>query len=480
MANYFDLDKIIAVREINAAVINISGRQRMLSQRAALFALRLVLNQDYSTCQKWQQEMLVAVDLMEKSHQGLLQGDIAMKLPGHPSKAVKKMYFEAPVFLDQQIRDYISQVRALAKVNFTELTIENPHLEYILRVSATSLVEGLEAVVSQYQKESDAYEFNIEVQQIQLYKKSCQAKAMAEAKTQELEEALQNLQRTQAQLIQAEKLSSIGEMVAGVAHELNNPISFIYCNLHHASDYVQYLVELHKLYQEYYSDLHPVIQAKIEAVDLDFWLEDLPKVIASMQVGADRLSEIVLSLRNFSRRDQSLSQVVDLHAVIDSTLLILQHRLKAHGDCRGLEIVKDYSTLPPVECYPGQMCQVFLNLVSNAIDTLEDIPNHLGCITIRTSISTDNSVVIIQISDNGLGMTPEVKESIFEPFFTTKPSGKGTGLGLSISHQIVVEKHSGVLQCESTPGKGTTFQIEIPVQINQDFCECESQLIKNC
>lgn len=480
MTTSFDLDTIITAREITAAVINISGRQRMLSQRTALLALRLVWTQDGWEQERLRQEMLAAIDLMEKSHDALINGDAAMKLPGQPSKTVQAMYFEAPLYLDRQIRDYITQVRALGQASITELTQENPHLQYILRASATDLLAALEAVVSQYQKESDAALLNVDFQQAHVYQqncKGCMAPAVAQAYAQELERTLDDLRRTQIQLFQAEKLSNIGQMVAGVAHEINNPVNLIYGNLRHASEYVQDLLDLLNVYQQYYGKHYPPVQAKIKAIDLDFLLEDLPKVLDSMQVGAERTRQIVLSLRNFSRSEQSLMQSVDIHEGIDTTLLILQNRLKAFGDRPGIEVVKEYGDLPRIECYAGQLNQVFMNLLSNAIDALEDIPNPSNRITIRTRVNPDCSGIIIQIADNGSGISQDVKAQLFNPFFTTKPLGKGTGLGLSISHQIVVEKHGGILKCESAPGKGTEFWIEIPLQVSQSLSKCESKAV---
>lgn len=474
LALCFDLDKIISVREINAAVINISGRQRMLSQRSALFALRLV-----STPEEWEQEklrekMLTAIDLMEKSHNGLIHGDAELRLPGQPSEQIQSIYFEAPFYLDRQIRHYISQVRALAQIPSLELTLNHPHLITIVKASEKDLLEALEALVSQYQKESDEAQIEVELYQAQLYQESCAATAAAQAHAQELEKALLDLRRTQAQLIETEKLSSIGQMVAGVAHEINNPVSFIYGNLCYASDYVQDLLALLNLYQEYYGKHHPPVQAKIKAIDLDFLLKDLPKVLQSMQVGADRVRQIVLSLRNFSRSDRLLMEAVNLHEGIDGTLLILQNRLKARYHRPTIEVVKDYGDLPSVECYAGQINQVFMNLLSNAIDALEEVPNHLGRITIQTRVNPDHSRIIIRISDNGPGITPDVQSQLFDPFFTTKPIGKGTGLGLSISHQIVVEKHGGSLRCESEPGQGTEFWLELPLQVSRNLSTLKS------
>jgi two-component system, NtrC family, sensor kinase len=476
LATYFNFNEIITAQEINAAVINISGRQRMLSQRAALFALRLVSTPDSSEQERLSQEMLAVAELMETSHRGLINGDAQNKLPGQPSADIQAIYFEAPHYLDQQLCDYVAQVRALAQGERTALTLDNCHLRSILKAAETELLEALEALVIQYQKESDAAVHNLKRQQTQLYQQHCAATAAAQSHAQQLEQTLQDLQRTQEQLIQAEKLSSIGQMVAGVAHEINNPISFIYGNLRYAREYVQNLLDLLHLYQDCYGNSLPPVQAKIQAIDLDFLLKDLPKVLTSMQVGADRVRQIVLTLRNFSRSDQVLMQAIDIHEGIDSTLLILQNRLKARYNRPEIEVVKEYGDLPAIECYTGHLNQVFMNILSNAIDAIEDIPDCTGRITIRTSLNANRTSIIIRIADNGAGMTQEVKEQLFNPFFTTKPCGKGTGLGLSISHQIVVEKHGGNLKCESLPGQGTEFCIEIPLQVSPSLSVIESPI----
>jgi signal transduction histidine kinase len=304
-------------------------------------------------------------------------------------------------------------------------------------------------------------------------------------------QALQALQQTQAQLIQTEKMSSLGQLVAGVAHEINNPINFIYGNLPHASEYAQDLMGLVKLYDATYPHPDPAIAHYQRAIDLDFLMEDLPKMLESMSIGADRIREIVLSLRNFSRLDEAEMKRVNVHEGIDSTLLILQNRLKGTAGQTPIEVVKDYGELPLVECYVGQLNQVFMNILSNAIDALEqynqqrsreDISANPSIITIHTeaipkensdsgSISAIRSIpqsVLISIRDNGSGIPAANQSRLFDPFFTTKPIGKGTGLGLSISYQIVVEKHRGMLKCISEPGKGAEFRIEIPVlQENQ-------------
>jgi PAS domain S-box-containing protein len=304
-----------------------------------------------------------------------------------------------------------------------------------------------------------------------------QAEMQLKQQAENLENTLHELQRTQSQLIQSEKLSSLGQMVAGVAHEINNPINFIHGNLVPATEYTQDLLGLLELYQQHYPNPPSEIEEEIETIDLEFLKIDVVKLLNSMRVGTQRIREIVLSLRNFSRLDEADFKQVDIHEGIDSTLMILQNRLKATPERPEITLVKEYASLPPVECYPGQLNQVFMNILANAIDALEEynqrrsygeVVNSPNCIRVYTENSSDNQV-IIRISDNGAGMTPEVQAKLFDPFFTTKSVGKGTGLGLSISYQIVVEKHGGKLSCQSTLGKGTEFAIAIPiVQENGD------------
>ncbi|WP_348234301.1 ATP-binding protein [Trichocoleus sp. DQ-U1] len=266
-------------------------------------------------------------------------------------------------------------------------------------------------------------------------------------------------------------MSSLGQLVAGIAHEINNPVNFIYGNLAHTDEYTKDLLNLLKLYQHHYSHPVPEIQDEMAAIDLDFLIGDLPKMLTSMKVGAERIRQIVLSLRNFSRLDEAEMKAVDIHEGIESSLLILQNRLKTKPDHPGIQLIKEYGDLPQVECYAGQLNQVFMNLLTNAIDALEErmergeenTKSYIPKICIRTSV-VNSDRVLISIADNGLGMTEAMKKQLFNPFFTTKPVGKGTGLGLSISYQIVVEKHGGQLHCLSEPGQGTEFAIAIPIQ----------------
>ncbi|MGK7927143.1 MAG: PAS domain S-box protein, partial [Spirulina sp.] len=293
--------------------------------------------------------------------------------------------------------------------------------------------------------------------------------AQSQTRAKELENLLTQLQRTQTQLIQSEKMSSLGQMVAGVAHEINNPVSFIHGNLVHADEYMGDLLGLLDLYQDIYPQPHPDICAEIEAIDLDFLKTDLQKLFQSMRVGTDRIGEIVKSLRTFSRLDEAEVKDVDLHDGIDSTLMILKTRLRAQNWRPEIQIVKAYGELPRVQCYAGQLNQVFMNILGNAIDALEErdrdrTPEHIrenpSQIRIQTQRKREN--ILIRISDNGPGMSETTRAKLFDPFFTTKGVGKGTGLGLSISYQIVTEKHHGKLSCTSQPGE-TAFSIEIPI-----------------
>jgi signal transduction histidine kinase len=311
----------------------------------------------------------------------------------------------------------------------------------------------------------------ISIQQAELYKKVHTAMTVQQKKAQELKAALEQLQQIQSQLIQSEKMSSLGQMVAGIAHEINNPVNFIYGNLSHLDCYSQDLMNLVKLYQKRYPDPGVAISQYMENIDLEFLQEDLSKILGSMRIGADRIREIVLSLRNFSRLDESDIKQVDLHEGIDSTLLILKNRLKGKPGYPPIAVEKKYSKLPKVECYVGQLNQVFMNLIANAIDSLEEYNQHRDreemCqnpnkIIIQTELLNSQSVVI-KIKDNGLGIKPEIKSKLFDPFFTTKPVGKGTGMGLSISYQIIVQKHGGSLKCISHPGQGAEFIIKIPL-----------------
>lgn len=310
------------------------------------------------------------------------------------------------------------------------------------------------------------------------------AETQIKQQAEDLETALQKLQRTQMQLVQSEKMSALGQLVAGIAHEINNPVSFIYGNLTHANDYIQDLVRLVQLYQQQYPQPLPPIQELETEIDLEFLIGDLFKLLDSMKIGTQRIREIVLSLRNFSRMDEADMKEVNIHEGINSTLMILEHRIRATPNRPAIQVIKEYSNLPLVECYAGQLNQVFMNILANAIDALEE--SFVICdplrevevastllafsstgqmspqIHIRTQLLEPNKVIIL-IADNGTGMSKEVKQRLFDPFFSTKPIGKGTGMGLSICYQIISQKHCGTLECLSQPGGGAEFVITIPL-----------------
>jgi len=290
-----------------------------------------------------------------------------------------------------------------------------------------------------------------------------QSEARLRQQTQDLEKALRDLQHTQLQLIQSEKMSSLGQLVAGVAHEINNPMNFIYGNLNHARTYIEDLLHLIHLYQQHYAEPVPAIATAIHTIDLPFLLEDLPKLLNSMKVGADRIQTIVSSLSTFSRMDTATVKAIDIHDNLESTLMILQYRLKARGERPAIDVIRDYGDTPLIHCYPGHLNQVFMNILGNAIDALETV---MHChphpqLQITTAIDPDGQLVVT-IADNGPGIPADIQPRLFDPFFTTKSLGKGTGLGLSISYQIVTEIHRGQLRCQSQVGQGTRFTIILP------------------
>jgi signal transduction histidine kinase len=296
-----------------------------------------------------------------------------------------------------------------------------------------------------------------------------QLKQLTDNLEQRVTERTAALKQAQVQLVQQEKLSMLGQLVAGVAHEMNNPISCIISNIRPAQEYVADLTQILQLCQQHYSQLPPTIQDAIAQADLEFLLDDLPKLLNSMQISTERIKDISVSLRNFARADTSVKVKFDVHDGLDTTLLILRHRLKGLGQRPEIKVVRQYASLPKVECYPGQLNQVFMNILANAVDALEDVwqqgkrVNNSLAINICTEMSSPKDVTI-RISDNGIGMTDEVRQRIFDCLFTTKALGKGTGLGLAIAYQIIVEKHGGEIKVNSTLNQGTEFMIVLPLK----------------
>lgn len=282
-----------------------------------------------------------------------------------------------------------------------------------------------------------------------------------------LQQTLRELQLVQTQLIQSEKMSSLGQLVAGIAHEINNPVNFISANLIHANEYIKKLLKLLQRYQEYYPNPVPELQAEVEVNELDFMSNDLPKLLQSMEFGAERIQKIVLSLRMFSRLDEAEMKKVNIHEGIDSTLMILGHRLQTKPNNPDIQVIKEYGNLPLIECYAGQINQVFMNILTNSIDALEEAAKNQKIFTPSITIYTEvinGDRLTIRIADNGSGIPKDFEHRIFDPFFTTKPVGVGTGMGLAISYQIVTEKHHGSLQCVSKLGSGSEFVITIPLK----------------
>ncbi|MFP4220918.1 MAG: response regulator [Phormidium sp.] len=301
---------------------------------------------------------------------------------------------------------------------------------------------------------------------LELYHLNHSLDRQVKERTAELSEALDSLQKAQVQLIQNEKMSSLGQLVAGVAHEINNPVNFIHGNLIHAKEYIADLLELLRLYQENTPDVNPDVQAFAEEIDFEFLKADLPNLVKSMEVGAGRIQGIIKSLKTFSRANETQFESINIHEGIDSTLLILSNRIKAKSFRRDIQVNRVYGNLPLIDCCSGQLNQVFTNILSNAIDALDESASHQPqdwrpCIEIHTAVEGEQAS--ITISNNGATMPAAVQEHLFEPFFTTKPRGKGTGMGLSISHQIITEKHRGQLHCQ-VEGDRVEFVIQIPIR----------------
>jgi two-component system NtrC family sensor kinase len=389
----------------------------------------------------------------------------ALALPSPAQLESANRLLEAEIVERQLAEVAIQKAKEELEIRVEERTAElksqTQHLELTNRLLAAEIVERQLAEAA-LQKAKEELEIRVEERTAEL-----------QSQTQQLEQALSELKQAQSNLIHSEKMSSLGQLVAGIAHEINNPINFIYGNITHTRQYANSLLELVNLYQEQYPNPVPIVQEKIYSVDLDFIISDLPKILTSMKNGAERIFGIVKSLRIFSRHDEAEMKVADIHEGIDSTLMILQSRLNAKPGLWSIQVIKEYGNLPKIDCYPGQLNQVFMNIIANAIDALEDdsrsesiAANEANPRSIKISTKLlDSEVVEIRISNNGPEITESVMKQLFNPFFTTKPVGKGRGLGLSISYQIITVRHQGELQCISAPGKGAEFIIKIPISL---------------
>jgi signal transduction histidine kinase len=331
----------------------------------------------------------------------------------------------------------------------------------ILATSLNRLVEWVGDYTQQLEFARQTLEERVEERTQELRQAQHYLEERVEERTHELQQALQDLKNTQTQLIQTEKMSSLGEMVAGIAHEINNPVNFIYGNIQCAENYFQDLLDLLDLYQQEYPDQNAMIDDKIADMELEFLIKDISKLLSSMKIGSQRIREIVLSLRNFSRLDEAEMKDVDIHEGIDNTLLLLRYKLN-HADAN-IHIIQNYGDLPLISCYPAQLNQVFMNIITNAIDALTECENKEDKDIVITTSKVNEEYLQVGIKDNGIGIAEEVRNKLFDPFFTTKPVGKGTGLGLSICYQII-QKHQGKIEVFSQVGEGTEFLITLPIK----------------
>ena len=382
--------------------------------------------------------------------------------------------FEIPVIFMTALSDTDSKVKGLSLGAVDYITKPFQYEEVMARVRVHLDVQRLTQKLKHQNQtlkleieQRKAFEEQLEQANLVLEDFNHQLEVSVTERTQELSATLQKLGETQAELVQREKLSALGQLVAGIAHEINNPVNFIYGNVSHVCGYTRDLLDLLELYAEHYPSPIADIQEKIEEIDLEFLSIDLPKLIRSMEVGTERILNIVLSLRIFSRLDEAEVKAVDLHECLDSTLLILNSRLKAQSMRKDIAVIREYGELPTVKCYPGQLNQVFMNVLSNAIDALEEqleISTEADWepqLLVKTTLASEDSVSV-HIIDNGTGIPEAIKQKIFDPFFTTKAVGKGTGLGMSISHEIITKKHHGSFVCHDVSPRGAEFVITVP------------------
>jgi signal transduction histidine kinase len=357
-----------------------------------------------------------------------------------------------PIIFITAITDTFNKVKGLNLGAVDYITKPFRYAEVLARIQVHLKIKNLQKV--------------IEDKNIQLKKLTNNLESLVTERTNELEITLNNLKQSQIKLIQSEKMSALGVLTAGIGHEINNPLSFILSNIKPAQEYINDITHIFQLYQKYYPNPVQEIADELKTIEMEFTLEDLSRILKSMQLGSERIQDISVSLRNFSRSDTHTKLLTDLHQGLDSTLLILRHRMKAFDKRPEIKVIKNYGILPKIKCYPGQINQVFMNIIANAIDALEEAWEKQAIQGLEIIISTEDvnaNTISICISDNGLGIPEAIIKRIFAPTFTTKGVGKGTGLGLSISHQIVYDNHQGHLSCVSEVGKGTKFIIELPV-----------------
>jgi two-component system, NtrC family, sensor kinase len=450
--NALQLDK---ERALDAVVINVSGRQRMISQRISLLLLQLAMHPAVAEREMIDQKLQDSLDCLLVNHEGLLHGDMAVNLPGNPSPTILSMHFDAPTQLDRRLRRYVEQVRGFMALRPEHLTLETPDLWKLVTEDVEDLVCAIDTVVSQYQFENESRQAAMMEQLLDLCHRNAQ-QAMV------LEQALADLKQLQTQLIQTERISGLGQIAAGIAHEINNPANFIFANLHHAKDYSDQLLNLIALYDQGADDSQ--IEARQAEIDLSFIQADFPRLLESMETGASRIQKIVADLRTFARLDESEVKTIHLPEAIDSVVLMINHRLtfKANGASQSIELLKDYDgEIPPLCCYAGQLNQVLFHLLNNAIDALRSEVPSQPQIWITTRLKNPQTLEI-RVTDNGPGVPEALQPQIFDPFFTTKPIGQATGLGLSLSHQLM-QSQGGMIRYQ--PGEGATFVLELPIAL---------------
>ena len=442
----------------------------------------------------------IGADFLQTLSDGIAMIDLDTQRPIFVNRALAEMHGYS---LESFIREPLSAIVHPDHYHTLTEILNTLQPDQCIEWDAVSLRQDgssmpIEATVSHYQMNETPYA----VFQVRNSFRSALAYEQADRahikQAPELEQALDALQKTQSQLIQSEKMSSLGQLVAGIAHEINNPINFIYGNIHYAQDYVRDLMNLLQVYQAQYPSPSPIVEEEIESIDLDFLLADLPRLFQSMQMGAERIKQIVLSLRTFSHMDEAEYKTVNIHEGIDSALLLLDHRIRgtdggvsgcgvsascgmgsSSRPCRSIILHRHYGTLPMVSCYPGKLNQVFMNILTNAIDAIEAAEeaaeatagsgqNPSPSITIITHYLEETDCVEIIIQDTGIGMEESIQRQIFDPFFTTKAVGKGTGMGLSTSYEIITERHQGDLISRSSVGEGSEFQIVLPIRGVED------------